>query len=176
MYEPPARIRRLNHGVVALTGSEDCRAFGVHEPEANPLTLRYVERLWILWESTVDQEGALTVGFYVLGRVGIMTAFTRPIYLLVAFGQLWDGAQNLVGTALFGYESKMFLTHTIYNLTGISASTFLLKLGLVPLVVWILADSEGEMDHVWWWILVVAVIVVGLPMGVRGSLRMMLGV
>lgn len=125
---------------------------------------------------TLTIAGALTVGFYALGRVGIMTAFTYPVYLLVAFGQLWDGAQNLIGTVLFGYESKMFLTHTIYNLTGISASTFLLKVGLVPIVVWILAESEGEMEHVWWWLFVVGVIVVGLPMGVRGSLRMMLGV
>lgn len=125
---------------------------------------------------TITIAGTLTIGFYVLGRVEIMTAFTRPIYLLVAFGQSWDGAQNLVGTTLFGYESKMFLTHAIYNLTGISASTFLLKVGLVPVVVWILADSEGEMDYVWWWLLVVAVIVVGLPMGVRGTLRMMVGV
>jgi len=85
LHGPRARIRRLNHDVVALTGSEDervhvdgfdrstigvghrhfvagdpdtedCRAAGVHESEANPLTLRYVERLRILWESTVDQE------------------------------------------------------------------------------------------------------------------------
>ena len=125
---------------------------------------------------TLGIAGALTVGFYAIGRAGIMPAFTRPVYLLVAFGQSWDGAQNLVGTTLFGYEPKMFITHHFYEVTGISGSTFLLKLGLVPLVVWILADSEGEMDHVWWWLLVVAVIVVGLPMGVRGSLRMMLGV
>ena len=126
--------------------------------------------------ATLSIAGALTLGFYALGRSGIMAAFRRPVYLLVAFGQLWDGAQNLVGTALLGYEPKMFLTHHVYELTGISSSTFLLKLGLVPVVVWILADSEGEMDHVWWWLLVVAILAVGLPMGVRGSLRMMLGV
>ncbi|MFC6717164.1 DUF63 family protein [Natrialbaceae archaeon GCM10025810] len=125
---------------------------------------------------TLTAAGALTVGFYVIGRAGIMTAFTRPIYLLVAFGQLWDGAQNLVGTALFGYEPKMLLTHHIYELTGVSSSTFLLKLGLVPIIVWILADSEDEMERGWWWLLVIAVIAVGLPMGVRGSLRMMLGI
>ena len=120
--------------------------------------------------------GTLTIGFYALGRVGIMTAFKRPVYLLVAFGQLWDGAQNLIGTVLLGYEPKMHLTRSIYELTGISSSTFLLKLGLVPIIVWILADSEDEMDRGWWWLLVVGVIVVGLPMGVRGSIRMMLGI
>lgn len=36
--------------------TEDCRAAGVDEPEANPFALPYLERLGILRESTVDQE------------------------------------------------------------------------------------------------------------------------
>ena len=117
-----------------------------------------------------------TAGFYLLGRSGVLAAFTSPIYLLVAFGQLWDGAQNLVGTTMLGYEPKMFLTHHVAGLTGFSGSTFFLKLGLVPVVVWVLADFEDESDGFWWWVFVVGIVAVGLPMGVRGSLRMARGV
>lgn len=126
--------------------------------------------------ATVGIAVVLTLGFYAVGRLGVMPSFQRPIYLLIAFGQLWDAAQNLLGTTFFGYEPKMFLTHHIFEVSGFSGSTFLIKLGLVPLVVWILADSEEELGHVWWWLLTVGVLAVGLPMGVRGSLRMMLGV
>ncbi|TQQ78400.1 DUF63 family protein [Halonotius terrestris] len=62
------------------------------------------------------------------------------------------------------------------NITGFAGSTFVLKLIAVTVVVWILADGEGEMDYTWWWLIAFVAMAVGLPMGVRGSIRMMLGV
>lgn len=70
----------------------------------------------------------------------------------------------------------MFITQQLYQWTGFKGSTFLVKLLAVIFVVWILADSDDDLPHQQWWLLAMVIIVVGLPMGVRGTMRMMLGV
>lgn len=118
----------------------------------------------------------VTGGFYAAGAIPALSALRHPMYLLVIFGQMWDAAQNLVGVTLYGYEPKLFITGAVYEWTGFAGSTFVLKLIAVTAVVWILADGEGEMDYTWWWLIAFVAMAVGLPMGVRGSIRMMLGV
>ena len=125
---------------------------------------------------TVGIALLVTGGYYAAGTLGGWTALTRPMYLLVIFGQAWDGAQNLVGGTLYGYTPKMFITRTIYEWTNFAGSTFVLKVIAVGFVVWVLADGEEEMDYTWWWLIAVIITAVGLPMGVRGSIRIMLGV
>jgi uncharacterized membrane protein len=118
----------------------------------------------------------VTAGFYLTGSVIGWSALHHPMYLLLVFGQMWDAAQNLVGVTLFGYTPKMFLTQQLYQWTGFQGSTFVVKLLAVVFVVWILADGEDDLPHEQWWLIAMVVIVVGLPMGVRGTTRMMLGV
>lgn len=125
---------------------------------------------------TVGIALLVTGGYYAAGKLGDWIALTRPMYLLMIFGQTWDGAQNLVGSTLYGYTSKMFLTQTIAEWTNFAGSTFLLKVIAVGVIVWVLADGEEEMDYTWWWLIAVITAAVGLPMGVRGSIRIMLGV
>ncbi|WP_458186603.1 DUF63 family protein [Haladaptatus sp. NG-WS-4] len=100
----------------------------------------------------------------------------HPLFLLAVFGQTWDGAQNLVGVTFLGYSPKLVVTNLVYQATGFSGSTFVLKLLVTGGIVWYLADAKAEMNHTWWWIMTFFIGAIGLPMGVRGSLRMMLGV
>lgn len=118
----------------------------------------------------------VTGGFYLAGSFIGWSALHHPMYLLLIFGQMWDAAQNLVGVILFGYTPKMFITQQLYQWTGFQGSTFVVKLLAVIFVVWILADGEGDLPHEQWWLIAMVIIVVGLPMGVRGTTRMMLGV
>lgn len=118
----------------------------------------------------------VTAGFYFAGSVTGWTALHHPMYLLVIFGQMWDAAQNLVGVSLYGYTPKMFITQQLYRWTGFEGSTFVVKLLAVIFVVWVLADGEQDIPHAQWWVIAMVIIAVGLPMGVRGTTRMMLGV
>lgn len=118
----------------------------------------------------------VTGGFYLAGSVTGWSVLHHPMYLLVIFGQMWDGAQNLVGVSLYSYTPKMFITQKLYHWTGFQGSTFFVKLLVVIVLVWILADGDDERSHEQWWVIAMAVVVVGLPMGVRGTIRMMLGV
>ena len=118
----------------------------------------------------------VTGGFYLAGSVTGWSALHHPMYLLVIFGQMWDAAQNLVGVTLYGYTPKMFITQQLYQWTGFEGSTFVVKLLAVIFVVWVLADGDDDLPHEQWWVIAMVIIAVGLPMGVRGSTRMMLGV
>jgi uncharacterized membrane protein len=60
--------------------------------------------------------------------------------------------------------------------TGFEGSTFVAKLLVVILVIWILATDDEDLPHRQWWLIAMVIIAVGLPMGVRGTIRMMLGV
>lgn len=118
----------------------------------------------------------VTGGFYLAGSVTGWPALHHPMYLLVIFGQMWDAAQNLVGVTLYGYTPKMFITQQLYQWTGFEGSTFVVKLLVVIFVVWVLADGDDELPRDQWWLIAMVIIAVGLPMGVRGTTRMTLGV
>ena len=118
----------------------------------------------------------VTGGFYLAGTVTGWAALHHPMYLLVIFGQMWDAAQNLVGVTLYGYTPKMFITQQLYQWTGFEGSTFVIKLLAVIFVIWVLAGGDDDLPHEQWWLIAMVIIAVGLPMGVRGSTRMMLGV
>ena len=118
----------------------------------------------------------VTSGFYLAGSFTGWGALQHPMYLLLIFGQMWDAAQNLVGVSLYGYTPKMFITQQLYQVTGFEGSTFVAKLLLVILIVWVLADSDDELPRDQWWGIAMVIIAVGLPMGVRGTTRMMFGI
>jgi uncharacterized membrane protein len=131
-----------------------------------------------LWVPVATTGIALGVtGLYYWGANFVTVAhFRHPIVLLAAFGQTWDAAQNLIGVTFFGYSPKLVVTNFVYQATNFSGSTFVLKLLVTLGIVWYLADAKEEMNHTWWWMIAFFIGAIGLPMGVRGSLRMMLGV
>ncbi|WP_435120006.1 DUF63 family protein [Halolamina sp. C58] len=132
-------------------------------------------RLWVPIATTGIALGV--TGLYYGGAGFIDIANLRhPLFLLAVFGQMWDGAQNLIGVTLLGYSPKLVVTQFVYRATGFSGSTFVLKLLVTGGIVWYLADVKDEMNRTWWWLMTFFIGAIGLPMGVRGSLRMMLGV
>lgn len=132
-------------------------------------------RLWVPVATTGIALGVTGLYYWSAGAVeGV--PLRHPLFLLAVFGQTWDGAQNLIGVTFLGYSPKLVVTNLIYQATGFSGSTFVLKLLVTGGIVWYLADARAEMNHTWWWLVTFFIGAIGLPMGVRGSLRMMLGV
>jgi uncharacterized membrane protein len=114
--------------------------------------------------------------FYGVGRWLDRPVLGHPMVLLLVFGQMLDAAQNLIGVTFFGYTPKLFITRVVYEATNFSGSTFLLKFGAVALIVWFVTTSEEDVEATWNWLILFAATAVGLPQGVRGALRIVLGV
>lgn len=114
--------------------------------------------------------------FHLGGEHGGRPAFSHPLVLLLVFGQLLDATQNLIGVGWYGYTPKLFITKAVYELTGFVGSTFLLKFGAVLAIVWFVASSDEPVDSTWTWLILFVATAVGLPQGVRGVLRITLGV
>lgn len=132
-------------------------------------------RLWVPVATTGIAVGVTAL--YYLGTGFVDIAHLRhPLFLLAIFGQIWDAAQNLIGVTFLSYSPKLVVTNLVYQTTGFSGSTFVLKLLVTGGIVWYLADAKDEMNQTWWWLMTFFIGAIGLPMGVRGSLRMMLGV
>ncbi|MDT3436854.1 MULTISPECIES: DUF63 family protein [Halobacteriales] len=132
-------------------------------------------RLWVPVATTGIALGVTALYYWGVRFVDV-AHLRHPMLLLAVFGQLWDAAQNLIGVTFLGYSPKMFLTNLIYQATGFPGSTFVLKFLVTGGIVWYLADAKPEMNRTWWWLMTFFIGAIGLPMGVRGSLRMMLGV
>lgn len=132
-------------------------------------------RLWVPFVTTGIAFGVTAAYYWGTGFSDVAT-LRHPMLLLAVFGQMWDAAQNIIGVTFLGYSPKMFLTNLVYQATGFVGSTFVLKLIVTGAIVWYFADVKDEMNQTWWWLMTFFVGTIGLPMGVRGSLRMMLGV
>ena len=132
-------------------------------------------RLWVPIATTGIALGVTALYYWGTNFVDI-THLQHPVILLAVFGQMWDAAQNLIGVTFLGFSPKLVVTNFVYEATGFSGSTFVLKLIVILGIVWYLADAKEEMNHTWWWLMTFFIGAIGLPMGVRGSLRMMLGV
>ncbi len=132
-------------------------------------------RVWVPVATTGIALGVTALYYWGASLVDI-AHLRHPLSLLAVFGQMWDAAQNLIGVTFLGYSPKLVVTNLVYQATGFSGSTFVLKLLVTGGIVWYLADAKEEMNHTWWWLMTFFIGAIGLPMGVRGSLRMMLGV
>ena len=132
-------------------------------------------RLWVPVATIGIALGITALYYWVTGVIDAVP-LRHPLLILAVFGQTWDGAQNLIGVTFLEYTPKLVVTNHVYQATGFSGSTFVLKLIVTGVIVWYLADAKAEMTHTWWWLMTFFIGALGLPMGVRGSLRMMLGV
>lgn len=121
-------------------------------------------RLWVPVATTGIALG-VTALYYWGTRVVDVAHLHHPIVLLAVFGQLWDAAQNLIGVTFLGYSPRMFLINRVYQATGFSGSTFVLKLLVTAGIVWYLADAKPEMNRTWWWPITFFIGAIGLPMG-----------
>jgi len=112
---------------------------------------------------------------YAFGRVLSVKFLTKASYITILFGHLLDASQSYVGMHS-GYTEKMVLPHLLTSLTGPYA-IFFLKLGLVLPILYLLDKETAakRLDSNFKVLFMLAVIALGLPQGIRGGLRILLG-
>jgi uncharacterized membrane protein len=134
-------------------------------------------RLWI----PAAVVGASTVVFGViwlpLGRLRPeINAGTGAMGGVLLWGHLTDGFSTVVGVEYLGYSEKQPIVDTVITVTGTTYSFVVLKAGIVLLILYAFDRKFFEEFDRLPYLLLVAVLAVGLGPGTRNTLRMALGV
>jgi uncharacterized membrane protein len=120
---------------------------------------------------------ALTGAIYALAsRYNIRFLIDR-LNLAVIAAHLLDATSSFIGIDLLGYEGKHVIEGLIVEYTGTAAGMFLLKLGILVPLLYVLdteftEEDEGALRN----LVLLALLMIGLAPAVRNTLRMMLGV
>ena len=137
------------------------------------------EHLWLPWviPAVIGISGTITSIIYAIGTK-LHLHFLHSRLSLAALGaHMLDAASSYIGIDLLGYHGKHVLENLIVSHTGTAAGMFILKLGILIPVLYILDtqlgdDSDTELRN----ILLLAIIIVGLGPAARNTLRIVLGI
>ncbi len=91
----------------------------------------------------------------------------------IAFSQAMDASQNFVGTVFFGYAAQMPVNFAAESFLG-SWIIFPVKIGVVLAALLLIDRYSKDAEFSAW--LKIAILILGLPMGFRGLLRIGMGV
>ncbi len=134
-----------------------------------------IEELWVL-VAVIGIAGALTGAIYALAATFRIQFLTDRLNLAVLAAHLLDATSSFIGIDLLGYSGKHVIEGLIVKYTGSAAGMYLLKLGLLVPILYLLdtqfTEDEDELKH----LVLLALLMIGLAPAVRNTLRMMLGV
>jgi len=141
------------------------------------------EHLWLPWviPAVIGISGTITSIIYAMGTKLHLHFLHSRLNLAALGAHMLDAASSYIGIDLLGYHGKHVLENLIVSHTGTAAGMFILKLGILIPVLYILdtrlgndrdSDTDTELRN----ILLLAIIVVGLGPGVRNTLRIALGI
>jgi uncharacterized membrane protein len=127
--------------------------------------------------AVIGIAGALTGAIYALAskyRIGFLT---DRLNLAVLAAHLLDATSSFIGIDLLGYAGKHVIEGLIVEYTGTAAGMYLLKLGILLPILYVLdtqfiEKDEEELKN----LVLLALLMIGLAPAVRNTLRMMLGV
>jgi uncharacterized membrane protein len=106
---------------------------------------------------------------FVLRRKGLRTKETA----LVVFGQMLDASASVVAIAFLGYSEQHVVSGLVMQLHPFAF--LLVKMVLSVLVIYALFKETSEKSE-WRWMLLFAVLMIGLAPGTRDILRVLMGV
>ncbi|MFW5929588.1 MAG: DUF63 family protein [Halobacteriota archaeon] len=96
--------------------------------------------------------------------------------LTLLWAHLWDASSTAIGVEHFDYGEKQPIVSTIIEITGTAYSFILVKAGIIVLIIWAFDDEFFEEYERLPYLLLVAVLAVGLGPGTRNILRTTIGV
>jgi uncharacterized membrane protein len=126
--------------------------------------------------AVIGISGMIMLVIYVVGAKLHAKFLTETLNVSVLTAHLLDASSSYIGIDLLGYQGKHVIERMIVEYTGSAAGMFLLKLGILIPVLYLLdiifEEQEIELKN----LVLLVLITIGLAPGVRNTLRMMLGV
>lgn len=178
--------------VIALRLESQGRYDSYWKPLAAAGTIAFtVLALYILVQGFLDPPVFATVP---IGAVVLATASWAVIWFVVKFnfpsiieptgkmgavvlwGHMLDAASTAVGVEYFGYGEKQPVVDAIITTTGTAYSFILIKAAVIVAILWAFDEKFFEDYERLPYLLLVAILAVGLGPGVRNTLRIMIGV
>ncbi|MFP4187982.1 MAG: DUF63 family protein [Halobacteriales archaeon] len=101
---------------------------------------------------------------------------TGAMGAVLLWAHLTDGFSTVVGVEYLGYSEKQPIVDTVISVTGTTYSFVVVKAGIVLLILYAFDDKFFEEFDRLPYLLLVAVLAVGLGPGTRNTLRMTLGI
>ena len=135
-----------------------------------------IEAPWVP-AAVMSIAGALTGAIYLIASRYHIRFLTDHLNLGVLTAHLLDATSSFIGIDLLGYSGKHVIERLIVEYTGTAASMYLLKLGILVPILYVLdmqftQKDEEELKN----LVLLALLMIGLAPAVRNTLRMMLGV
>ena len=144
----------------------------------NMAILLWTEELIAPWVITAVTgiAGVITVVIYAIAVESGVNFLTDKLNVSVLAVQLLDATSTYIGIDLLGYSGKHVVENFIVEYTGSAVGMYLLKLGIVIPVLYLLdTQFQGE-DKELKNIVLLALITIGLAPAVRNTLRMVFGI
>ncbi len=134
-----------------------------------------IVRPWVLF-AVIGISGMIIALIYIIGAKLHAKFLTESLNVSVLTAHLLDASSSYIGIDFLGYHGKHVLEGMIVKYTGSAAGMFLLKLGILIPVLYLLDIIFDEQ-----WIelknlVLLVLITIGLAPAVRNTLRMILGV
>ncbi len=136
-----------------------------------------IVNLWVLF-AVIGISGMIMLVIYVLGAKLHAKFLTESLNVSVLTAHLLDASSSYIGIDLLvpSYSGKHVIERMIVEYTGSAAGMFLLKLGILIPVLYLLdicfEEQEIELKN----LVLLVLITIGLAPAVRNTLRMILGV
>ena len=139
------------------------------------LRTEVIVNLWVLF-AVIGISGMIIVVIYVVGAKLHAKFLTESLNVSVLAAHLLDASSSYIGIDFLGYHGKHVIEGMIVQYTGSAAGMFLLKLGILMPVLYLLDICFDEREIELKNLVLLALIVIGLAPAVRNTLRMILGV
>lgn len=139
------------------------------------LRTEVIVNLWVLF-AVIGISGMIMLVIYVVGAKLHAKFLTESLNVSVLTVHLLDASSSYIGIDFLGYHGKHVIEGMIVQYTGSAAGMFLLKLGILMPVLYLLDICFDEREIELKNLVLLALIVIGLAPAVRNTLRMMLGV
>ncbi len=131
---------------------------------------------WVFF-AVIGISGIILLVIYAIGMKFGMDFLTEKLNVSVLAAHLLDASSSFIGIDLLGYSGKHVIEGIIVKYTGSAAGMYLLKLGiLIPVLYMLRTHFEKEEERELKNIVLLALIVIGLAPAVRNTLRMVFGV